>query len=75
MVFWFSGSLWVRGYPIAEKAKEETLSSTVYRYRDAYEPFLYKFLFTMTGRLVMYTVMLYLFPCIPTSQWTQFYLP
>ena len=61
--------LWLfvgRGYPIAEKAKEETLSSTVYRYRDGLrEPFLYKFLFTMTGRLVMYTVMLYLFPLHP----------
>ena len=40
--------------------------STVYRYRDGLrEPFLYKFLFTMTGRLVMYTVMLYLFPLHP----------
>ena len=61
--------LWLfvgRGYPIAEKAKEETLSSTVYRYRDGLrEPFLYKFLFTMTGRLVVYTVMLYLFPLHP----------
>ena len=37
-----------------------------YRYRDGLrEPFLYQFLFTMTGRLVMYTVMLYLFPLNP----------
>ena len=38
----------------------------LYRYRDALrEPFLYQFLFTMTGRLVLYTVMLYLFPLNP----------
>ena len=37
--------------------------TTIYHYRDGMkEPFLFQFLFTMTGRLVMYTVMLYLFP-------------
>ncbi len=62
--------LWLclgKSYPIAEKSKEALPSSqTVYRYRDGLrEPFLYKFIFTMTGRLVMYTVMLYLFPLNP----------
>lgn len=63
--------LWIivgRGYPIAEKKKEETPKAPVlYRYRDGLrEPFLYQFVFTMTGRLVMYTVMLYLFPLNPS---------
>ncbi len=62
--------LWLivgKSYPISEKPKEETKpTEAVYRYRDGLrEPFLYQFLFTMTGRLVMYTVMLYLFPLNP----------
>lgn len=60
--------LWLifgRGYPIAPTA-EGGGKAQVYRYRDGLrEPFLYRFLFTMTGRLVMYTVMLYLFPLNP----------
>ncbi len=54
-------------YPLAEPAKEDAPKGAVtYRYRDGLkEPFLYQFLFTMTGRLVMYTVMLYLFPLNP----------
>lgn len=62
--------LWLflgKSYPIAEKPQEEAKPvGAVYRYRDGLkEPFLYQFLFTMTGRLVMYTVMLYLFPLNP----------
>lgn len=61
--------LWLilgRGYPIAPQAKTERAAPAVYRYRDGMrEPFLFRFLFTMTGRLVMYTVMLYLFPLNP----------
>lgn len=61
--------LWLilgRGYPIAPQAKTERAAPAVYRYRDGMrEPFLFQFLFTMTGRLVMYTVMLYLFPLNP----------
>lgn len=62
--------LWLfvgRSYPLAEKPKDDLADSqAVYRYRDGLrEPFLYKFVFTMTGRLVMYTVMLYLFPLHP----------
>lgn len=62
--------LWLilgKSYPIAETPKEEAKpTETVYRYRDGLkEPFLYQFLFTMTGRLVLYTVMLYLFPLNP----------
>ena len=60
--------LWLmigRGYPIVPK-DESNHPTQVYRYRDGLrEPFLYRFLFTMTGRLVMYTVMLYLFPLNP----------
>lgn len=60
--------LWLflgKGYPIAPKAERDK-PAQVYRYRDGLkEPFLYQFLFTMTGRLVMYTVMLYLFPLNP----------
>lgn len=62
--------LWLivgKSYPIAEKPKETSQpTGQLYRYRDGLrEPFLYQFLFTMTGRLVMYTVMLYLFPLNP----------
>lgn len=62
--------LWMfigQDYPLAEPAKEDApKGAVVYRYRDGLrEPFLYQFLFTMTGRLVMYTVMLYLFPLNP----------
>ncbi len=61
--------LWLilgRGYPITPQAKTEQAAPAVYRYRDGMrEPFLFRFLFTMTGRLVMYTVMLYLFPLNP----------
>lgn len=61
--------LWLivgRDYPLAPKAASDEKSPQLYRYRDGLkEPFLYKFLFTMTGRLVMYTVMLYLFPLNP----------
>ena len=60
--------LWLfvgKGYPITPK-DESSHPTQVYRYRDGLrEPFLYQFLFTMTGRLVMYTVMLYLFPLNP----------
>ncbi|MDO4516774.1 MAG: MFS transporter [Bacillota bacterium] len=60
--------LWLfvgKGYPITPK-DESNHPTQVYRYRDGLrEPFLYQFLFTMTGRLVMYTVMLYLFPLNP----------
>lgn len=60
--------LWLfvgKGYPIAPKAESDK-PAKVYRYRDGLrEPFLYQFIFTMTGRLVMYTVMLYLFPLNP----------
>ena len=61
LIFWlFVG----KDYPIAPKKKEE---GPIYRYRDGLrEPFLYEFLFTMTGRLVMYTVLLYLVPLNPT---------
>lgn len=57
-----------RSYPISDKPKEDLpAGQAVYRYRDGLrEPFLYKFVFTMTGRLVMYTVMLYLFPLHPS---------
>lgn len=56
-----------KDYPIAPKEKATDVVGAVYRYRDGLkEPFLYQFLFTMTGRLVMYTVMLYLFPLNPT---------
>ena len=61
--------LWLivgRDYPLAPKAAPDEKVPQLYRYRDGLkEPFLYKFLFTMTGRLVMYTVMLYLFPLNP----------
>ncbi len=61
--------LWLivgRDYPLAPKAASDEKAPQLYRYRDGLkEPFLYKFLFTMTGRLVMYTVMLYLFPLNP----------
>lgn len=61
--------LWIivgRDYPLAPKAASDEKAPQLYRYRDGLkEPFLYKFLFTMTGRLVMYTVMLYLFPLNP----------
>lgn len=61
--------LWLivgRDYPLAPKAASDEKTPQLYRYRDGLkEPFLYKFLFTMTGRLVMYTVMLYLFPLNP----------
>lgn len=61
--------LWLivgRDYPLAPKAAPDEKPPQLYRYRDGLkEPFLYKFLFTMTGRLVMYTVMLYLFPLNP----------
>ena len=61
--------LWLivgRDYPLAPKAASDEKVPQLYRYRDGLkEPFLYKFLFTMTGRLVMYTVMLYLFPLNP----------
>lgn len=60
--------LWLifgRGYRIVPPADGEETAQP-YRYRDGLrEPFLYRFLFTMTGRLVMYTVMLYLFPLNP----------
>ncbi|MCI5690007.1 MAG: MFS transporter [Clostridiales bacterium] len=63
--------LWLvlgRSYPItAAPQQSEAAAPAVYRYRDGLrEPFLYQFLFTMTGRLVMYTVMLYLFPLHPS---------
>ncbi len=56
-----------RDYPIApQESKKESLEGKVYTYRDGFkEPFLYQFLLTMTGRLVLYTVMLYLFPLNP----------
>ena len=57
-----------RGYPVAAAPKDAAPMerTRLYRYRDALrEPFLYQFLFTMTGRLVLYTVMLYLFPLNP----------
>lgn len=61
--------LWLvvgRGYPIAQTQTAEKTPTTIYHYRDGMkEPFLFQFLFTMTGRLVMYTVMLYLFPLNP----------
>lgn len=61
--------LWLivgRDYPLAPKAAPDEKVPQLYRYRDGLkEPFLYQFLFTMTGRLVMYTVMLYLFPLNP----------
>lgn len=61
--------LWLifgRGYRIVPTADDDSGVAQVYRYRDGLrEPFLYRFLFTMTGRLVMYTVMLYLFPLNP----------
>lgn len=61
--------LWLivgRDYPLAPKAASDEKAPQLYRYRDGLkEPFLYQFLFTMTGRLVMYTVMLYLFPLNP----------
>ena len=63
--------LWLivgRGYPIAATPKQTDRSAggKLYRYKDGLkEPFLYEFIFTMTGRLVMYTVMLYLFPLHP----------
>ena len=61
--------LWLivgRDYPLAPKAAPDEKAPQLYRYRDGLkEPFLYQFLFTMTGRLVMYTVMLYLFPLNP----------
>lgn len=60
--------LWLlvgKSYPIVPKTRADQ-PSEIYRYRDGLkEPFLYQFLFTMTGRLVMYTVMLYLFPLNP----------
>lgn len=60
--------LWLfvgKGYPIAPKTESDKPAKP-YRYRDGLkEPFLYQFIFTMTGRLVMYTVMLYLFPLNP----------
>ena len=55
-----------KDYPIAPKAKTESLEGKTYTYKDGFkEPFLYQFLLTMTGRLVLYTVMLYLFPLNP----------
>lgn len=63
--------LWLivgRGYPIAATPKQtdQSAGGKLYRYKDGLrEPFLYEFIFTMTGRLVMYTVMLYLFPLHP----------
>ena len=56
-----------RDYPIApQEPKKESLEGKVYTYRDGFkEPFLYQFLLTMTGHLVLYTVMLYLFPLNP----------
>ena len=58
--------LWLmigRGYPIVPK-DESNHPTQVYRYRDGLrEPFLYRFLFTMTGRLVMYPLLVNLFPC------------
>lgn len=64
LVLWlFAG----KSYPIAEPDQDAPKKRlAAYRYRDGLrEPFLYQFLFTMTGRLVMYTVMLYLFPLNP----------
>ena len=62
--------LWMaygKNYPITEKTEEDHAAIAAYGYRDGLkEPFLYKFLFTLTGRLVMYTVMLYLFPLNPS---------
>ena len=63
--------LWLivgRGYPIAATPKQtdQSAGGKLYRYKDGLrEPFLYEFIFTMTGRLVMYTVVLYLFPLHP----------
>ncbi|MBR5791897.1 MAG: MFS transporter, partial [Ruminiclostridium sp.] len=56
-----------KDYPIAPKdTKKESLAEKSYTYKDGFkEPFLYQFLLTMTGRLVLYTVMLYLFPLNP----------
>lgn len=56
-----------KDYPITpQEPKKDSLEGQVYRYRDGFkEPFLYQFLLTMTGRLVLYTVMLYLFPLNP----------
>ncbi len=61
MVFWF----WLfmgRGYPLRKKGQRRPSPPRSTAIGTAYEPFLYKFLFTTAGRLVMYTVMLYLFP-------------
>lgn len=68
--------LWLvigRSYPVPETEKplsrteKKPGSGGVYRYRDGLkEPFLYQFLFAMTGRLVVYTVLLYLFPLNPS---------
>lgn len=63
--------LWLivgRGYPIAATPRQtdQSAGGKLYRYKDGLkEPFLYEFIFTMTGRLVMYTVVLYLFPLHP----------
>lgn len=64
--------LWIaigKGYPITrsgEQSPDDPTEVASYRYRDGLrEPFLYRFLLAMTGRLVVYTVMLYLFPLNP----------
>ncbi|MBQ9933335.1 MAG: MFS transporter [Ruminiclostridium sp.] len=64
LVAWFIVG---KDYPIApQEPKKESLEGKVYTYKDGFkEPFLYQFLLTMTGRLVLYTVMLYLFPLNP----------
>ena len=64
LVAWFIVG---KDYPIApQEPKKESLEGKVYTYKDGFkEPFLYQFLLTMIGRLVLYTVMLYLFPLNP----------
>ena len=49
VVFWFSGSLWVGDIPLRKKAKRRPSPPRSTAIGTAYEPFLYKFLFTMTG--------------------------
>lgn len=62
--------LWLifgKGYPITPITEEEKAGNAAYTYRQGLrESFLYRYIFTCTGRLVMYTVMLYLFPLNPS---------
>ena len=67
VVFLVSWLMVGKDYPIApQNPTQESLEGKIYTYKDGFkEPFLYQFLLTMTGRLVLYTVMLYLFPLNP----------